>query len=702
MSPYSDIEDEEPDLDDEEDISEGYDEGKLRLQKQRPQNSDGSFYCPFCSLKKADFNLPALLHHADVASVSKGFKVKATKLGEHKALSEWLKELQLQKRQTMQQPVQTLVGLREESAKRRNDVMLWPPAGIILNVGIRQDCTEESVRASLLQYYKDFHPLDAKLYFGRWATVGWAVLTFEPSLEGLTNAKAFTTSMTSSGCGKKAWRCKTQQGTLDNVHYGWQALEEDLEDPGLWLSHDGLQDLKDLRRYSRATECEVLKWEREKRVADERKLQSQADSFRELKDTWHHQDLELANKQARYEEDMAKQQENHNQQMDIIQVLHLRREAMWKERERTAEEQINMRLLELGRMAEQLAQKSEETEAIRSDKERVEMEIVKLKTISEQKKEALLKLEALNQQHNKEKLQLEERYQKLKRTQMKKHDKEREVHEVEQEMQQLKVTCSPHSVDHYKASAKLEELQEELKELRADLKDSEANVTVLTVEERRRTDEATEAMEAALTVFDTNREKPSRTSMVIEKLSSKFPDLPMREIQPKRVGELDQDVWYSAIMEQLWGGKGKKGKCAVEDRDNKFFILFSDWEKRIMKPELHIWKNVPVPKEGVPPENWDRKMIVDEECEALQELRALYPPAVAADVVEASRLLDEHNPSGRYPRTMLWNHTKGKLATMAEVVERLGVLLVALDDLRMGVGLGKRRKNGTGRGVRVL
>lgn len=271
MDPYTDEEDDAYGLDIcEEEIQEGYDEGVALLQSNSPQNESLTFRCIFCNLKRKDYSLVELLHHASVAATTRGSNGTSKKLGQHKALLEWLEDARQQLAPV--QPARLLLG--GQLAERHDPVFLWPPVAVLVNVWAQSAASDESIKASLLQHYQEFRPSDVKAYFGYGSITtghgrptGWAALKFEETLEGLLNVKAFSTYMDSHDLGKKGWRQRAQQGALGQACYGWQAMEEDLHDQSLPL-HGGLKELRDLKRYSRLTECKVLDLERSRQNLD--------------------------------------------------------------------------------------------------------------------------------------------------------------------------------------------------------------------------------------------------------------------------------------------------------------------------------------------------------------------------------------------------------------------------------------------------
>lgn len=190
---------------------------------------------------------------------------------------------------------------------------------------------------------------------------------------------------------------------------------------------------------------------------------------------------------------------------------------------------------------------------------------------------------------------------------------------------------------------------------------------VLIKQERELAHEVQEAKRAAVEVF-------GKAANIIKSVANVLPDLPMAEIRVKWVGALDSDVWERAIPATQGGERGRQGAGLAD--------LFSKWEERIRDPELDIWRSVPVPQEGVDPLLWPRQRVVNHAHPALVELRGLHPPEVAKDVIEATKLLDEYNPAGRYPVPMVWHHTERRPATMAEVIQYLGALLEATEDLQ--------------------
>lgn len=400
-----------------------------------------------------------------------------------------------------------------------------------------------------------------------------------------------------------------------------------------------------------------------------------------LKEQWRRQDEELATKQAQHEKEAAAQAERHKLELDALMALHRGEQERWKAQERAGAQAISERILQLEKIKAELAQKSEENDVIRSEKETVTREIERLRKAFKQKEQAVTEMEELNTRHERETSQLEEKVQNLKRGQELAQNKEIELHQAIKEVQQLETNSSPQAGKQERAHKKVKQLRKELTRLKDKLEGSRSTANVLTTTNVQLTTEVNEAMKAAVKILEPDGKHP--VAKIIEAIKQQRAGLPRSEIRVKQVGLLDKEVWQRAIL-----GKVKKVHQA---RAEEFLTTFSEWEERIRKPEFDLWKTVPVPKEGVEPLLWERKKVVDEDNLKLKELRKKYPPEVAADVLEAMRLLDEHNPSGRYPVPMVWNHAEGRPATVAEILEKLMALLEATEGLQVGMAKGKKR-----------
>jgi len=121
----------------------------------------------------------------------------------------------------------------------------------------------------------------------------------------------------------------------------------------------------------------------------------------------------------------------------------------------------------------------------------------------------------------------------------------------------------------------------------------------------------------------------------------------------KRMGELDEKPFYNAC----------KRKYGNDDYQTKAAELLSSWQEELKKPSWHPFKVVH--------DNGEDKEVLDHDDAKLKYLWIEYGDDVCNAVKTALMEINEYNPSGRYVVPELWNFSKGRKATMKEVLKYL-------------------------------
>lgn len=121
----------------------------------------------------------------------------------------------------------------------------------------------------------------------------------------------------------------------------------------------------------------------------------------------------------------------------------------------------------------------------------------------------------------------------------------------------------------------------------------------------------------------------------------------------KRLGEIDGKAFQDSCLKKFPNG----------DWEEISAMLCSSWEEYVGDPNWHPFKTVSL--------NGKLEEIVDEDDERLRELRNEYGEAAFKTVANALMELNEHNPSGRYLVSEVWNSKERRIATMKEIVEYL-------------------------------
>uniref|UniRef100_A0A0R0KSR9 Factor of DNA methylation 1-5/IDN2 domain-containing protein n=1 Tax=Glycine max TaxID=3847 RepID=A0A0R0KSR9_SOYBN len=206
--------------------------------------------------------------------------------------------------------------------------------------------------------------------------------------------------------------------------------------------------------------------------------------------------------------------------------------------------------------------------------------------------------------------------------------------ELELEIQQLKGTLNvlKHMEDDEDAEVlkKVDTLQKDLRDKEQSLEDLvDALNQALIVKERESNDKLQEARKA---LVDGMKELSSHGN-----------------IRLKRMGELDTIPFHDAM----------KKRYNEEEAEERASELCSLWEEYLKNPDCHPFKVTMV--EG------KEKAIVRDDDEMLNELKNDLGEGAYKAVVQALSEVNEHNPSGRYLTSVVWNYKEGRRASLKEV-----------------------------------
>lgn len=119
----------------------------------------------------------------------------------------------------------------------------------------------------------------------------------------------------------------------------------------------------------------------------------------------------------------------------------------------------------------------------------------------------------------------------------------------------------------------------------------------------------------------------------------------------KRIGELNEKPFRDACFQ----------KFPNEEPDLKGIELCSLWQEKIKDPNWHPFKIVTI--------NGKLQETMDDNDEDLKGLRKNWGKDVYNAVTKTLLEVNEHNPSGRYAFSELWNFKEDRKASLKEVIE---------------------------------
>ncbi|KAK7261483.1 hypothetical protein RIF29_27796 [Crotalaria pallida] len=186
-------------------------------------------------------------------------------------------------------------------------------------------------------------------------------------------------------------------------------------------------------------------------------------------------------------------------------------------------------------------------------------------------------------------------------------------------------------------------------------------------EDERRTKSLVSGLENTLTKRKEELKKKKK-----EELHKRIHELE-RQLDAKQALELEIEQMRGAL--EVMKHMGEEGNA---EEKKKIEALESDMrdkeEEYEVVEQLH---NALVSKELITNDELQearmelKREVLDEDDEKLKSLKEEYGDEVYEAVVTALMELNEYNPSGRYPVSELWNHRKGKKASLKEAIEYL-------------------------------
>ncbi|ESW35402.1 hypothetical protein PHAVU_001G232400 [Phaseolus vulgaris] len=621
--------DEDTDISESE-ISEYEDKSyeELKSGSQNLKTPDETFTCPYCPKKrKRDYLYKELLQHASGVGQSSSQKRKARDKANHLALVKYLENdlMNVDVPSNNSKPVD-----ESDSSVNSNDQFVWPWVGIVVNIPTRRTedgrCVGESGSRLRDEYrIRGFNPVRVNPLWNFRGHSGTALVEFNKNWPGLDNAMAFERAYELDHHGKKDWfsNCGQKSGL-----YGWVARADDYNMNNIYGEY--LRKMGDVKTISELMEEEARRQD---------KLVSNLNNIIQVKNN-HIKEIKV-----RYDETTDKMNLAMMEKDKLSQAYNEEIQKMWSSARDhchkifTDHEKLKMQLesqkneLELRKI--QLEKREAHNESERKKlAEEIEENATKNSSLQmatlEQKKsdENVMKL-AEDQKRQKE--QLHAKIIQLQKQLDMKQELELEIQQLKGSLSVLKHMEDDEDVEILK---KVDNLQKDLRDKEQSLEDIESLNQTLIIKERKSNDELQDARQA---LVDGVKELPSHGN-----------------VRLKRMGELDSRPFLEAM----------KKKYNEEDAEERASELCSLWEEYLKDPDWHPFK-------VIMDANGKEKEIIKNDDEKLNGLKEELGEGAYKAVVEALSEINEHNPSGRYLTSVLWNYKQGRRATLKEGIQFL-------------------------------
>ncbi|KAL2333251.1 hypothetical protein Fmac_014464 [Flemingia macrophylla] len=620
--------DEDTDISDSE-ISEYEDKSyeELKNGSQNVKNSDETFTCPYCPKKrKRDYLYKELLQHASGVGQSSSQKRKARDKANHLALVKYLEK------DLMNVDVQSKdLKPEDESDPSVNseDQFVWPWMGIVVNIPTRRSEDGRSVGESgsrLRDEYRNrgFNPVRVNPLWSFRGHSGTALVEFNKNWPGLDNALAFERAYELDHHGKKDWFANSGQ---KSGLYAWVARADDYKSNYFYGEH--LRRTGDIKTISELMEEEARR--QDILVSDLTNIiQIKNKHLKEMEiryvETTNKINIAMMEKEKliqAYNEEIKKIQFSAREHFQKIFNDHEKLKMQLE----SHKNELELRKIELEKREahneierKKLAEEIEENATKNSSLEMASLEQRKAG-------ENVMKL-AEDQKRQKE--QLHAKIIQLQKQLDMKQELELEIQQLKGRLSVLKHMEDDEDVEILK---KVDTLHVELRDKEQSLQDLDALNQTLIIKERESNDELQEARQA---LVDGVKELSSHGN-----------------IRLKRMGELDTRPFLEAM----------KKRYNEEDAEERASELCSLWEEYLKDPDWHPFKVIMV--EG------KEKEIIRDDDEKLNGLKSDLGEGAYKAVVEALLEINEHNPSGRYLTSVLWNYKQGRRATLKEGVQIL-------------------------------
>ncbi|PHT47593.1 Factor of DNA methylation 1 [Capsicum baccatum] len=595
---------------------------ELRTGKLRVKGPNGSLRCPFCAgKKKQDYKYKDLLQHA--TGVSKGSANRSAKQkANHLALAQYL-ETDLANEA---EPIPKRDVTPERSEPGKDELFSWPWTGVVVNIS-KETGKGRSLddKEYWLKKFSMYTPLEVKLFFDNQGRVSEVVVRFNSDWTGFKGAMEFEKSFEASHCSKQEW--KSHRSCPGPNLYGWVAREDDYLEEG--AVGEFLREKGELKTIS-----DLIKEEtqgRKKVVANlANEIDMKNENLDELQTKFNLNTLSLS--QMLVEKDMLHRSFfEESRKMQRLAREHVQKVLMEQE----------MLSLELESKKKKLDSWSRELNKRETLTEREKQKLDEEKKQNDVRNSALQLASAEQRKADENVLRLVEEQKREKEEALKKIlELERDIdakQKLEMEIAELKgkLEVMKHlgGNDDEAVQKKIKEMNEELKDKMEEMDSMESLNQTLLAKERQSNDELQDA-------------RRTLKEGLLDVLSSA-----RAHIGIKRMGEIDSKAFQNAL----------KQRFPNQEAEIKAIELLSLWQEKIKDPDWHPFKTIMIDESNV-------ERVIDENDEALRNLKEEYGDEIWDAVTAALKEIEEYNPSGRYAVPELWNFKEGRKATLKEVI----------------------------------
>ncbi|KAK1571673.1 hypothetical protein Q3G72_021093 [Acer saccharum] len=331
---------------------------KLKNGSCNVKNSDKTFSCPYCPVKrKQDYLYNEIFQHAYGVGMSTSNKRSKKEKANHLALVKYL-EIDLRSVGSPSKPVK--LGDSSLAGYSQSEKFVWPWRGILVNIPTRWGDDGRSVGESCGSKLRDefimrgFNPKRVVPLWNYRGHSGTAIVEFNKDWPGLQNAMSFEKAFEADHHGKKDWYVPNKE---KSGLYAWVARPDDYNLNNIvgenlrklwdcktisemmgeeaWKQHQLVSNLRNLievknKHLEEMGKVQKLMEDKDKRLQEEiRKLQSINDK---LKDDMNSQKKELEQQAKELEECKAQNGLEKTSLMDEIEKL------KWKFQNQTPEE----------------------------------------------------------------------------------------------------------------------------------------------------------------------------------------------------------------------------------------------------------------------------------------------------------------------------------------------------------------------------
>ncbi|PWA90105.1 XH/XS domain-containing protein [Artemisia annua] len=591
---------------------------QLRNGTYKVKYPNGILRCPFCAgKKKQNFKHKDLHQHA--SGVSKGSSNRSAKQkANHLALALYLEN---ELANEADQPLNVASLIPEVPRPKETELFCWPWTGVVVNI-LKEADTEKDVENAeyWMERFIKYKPESVEIVRDDQRQTAHALVRFNSDWIGFNDACAFEKAFAAAHHSKTEW--SASESSSGSSVYAWLARATDFELPG--PIGDYLRAKTELKTVS-DLEKEIVKT-RNKQVVE---LASELDLTNENIDNWQIKCNQNQIFMSRMLKEIERGHQAYTEARKKIQDdarVHV---------ERVLDDQ-DKRKADLEKLSKELDARSKELNKKEAVTEREKQKL------EEEKRKNHAQKTSLNMASIEQKISDESVYQLLERQKREKEEALRKYLELQEKQ----------AYEH-KLKMEIKEMQVQLQVLQALGDDAAVQKQVKNLD-----DELQAKIEEKESMDDLNRDLAVKQHEMNTEIQNARKELinGMQDmlngpnIGLRRMGELDMKVFYDAC----------KMRFGQEEAQIKASELCTLWQDKLKDAGWHPFKVVIV--------NDEPKQVIKEDDELLRDLKAEWGTSIHDAVVAALIETNEHNASGSYVVSELWNFKENRKATLKEVI----------------------------------